>query len=44
MGPKAFINLCQRIRGTDKVKDAFGSTIEEQVARCLRIIGHNIKN
>jgi len=23
MGPKAFINLCQRIRGTKMVKDAF---------------------
>ena len=40
MSPEAFINLCQRIRGTGMVKDAFRSTVEEQVANSL----HNIKN
>jgi len=44
MGPEAFINLCQRIRGTGMVKDAFLSIVEEQVAKLLYIIGHNVKN
>jgi len=44
MGLKAFINLCQRIRGTRMVKDAFRSTTEEQVAKFLHIIDHNVKN
>jgi len=44
MAPKAFINLCQRLRGTRMVKDAFRSTVEEQVAKFLHIIGHNVKN
>ena len=44
MIPEAFINLCQRIRGTGMVKDAFRSTVEEQVATFLHIIGHNVKN
>ncbi|KAL2347776.1 hypothetical protein Fmac_001776 [Flemingia macrophylla] len=44
MGPEAFINLCQRVRATGLVKDAFRSTVEEQVAKFLHIVGHNIKN
>ncbi|KAL2346267.1 hypothetical protein Fmac_000267 [Flemingia macrophylla] len=44
MGPKAFINLCQRVRATGLVKDVFRSTVEEQVAKFLHIIGHNVKN
>ncbi|XP_068487124.1 uncharacterized protein [Phaseolus vulgaris] len=44
MGPKAFIKLCERIRGTGLVKDAYRSTVEEQVAKFLHIIGHNVKN
>ncbi|XP_068466573.1 uncharacterized protein [Phaseolus vulgaris] len=44
MSPEAFINLCQRIRGTDMVKDAFRSIVEEQVAKFLHIIGYNVKN
>ena len=44
MGLNAFIHLCQQIRGTRMVKDASRSTIEEQVAKPLHIIGHNVKN
>ncbi|XP_068483377.1 uncharacterized protein [Phaseolus vulgaris] len=44
MGPEAFIKLCERIRGTGLVKDAYRSTVEEQVAKFLHIIGHNVKN
>nr|KYP66964.1 Putative nuclease HARBI1 [Cajanus cajan] len=44
MGPAAFINLCERVRATGLVKDAFRSTVEEQVAKFLHIIGHNVKN
>ncbi|XP_068476540.1 protein ALP1-like [Phaseolus vulgaris] len=44
MGPKAFIQLCERIRATEVVKDAYRSTVEEQVAKFLHIIGHNVKN
>ncbi|KAL2319923.1 hypothetical protein Fmac_028892 [Flemingia macrophylla] len=44
MGPMAFINLCERLRATGLVKDAFRSTVEEQVAKFLHIVGHNVKN
>ena len=44
MGPQAFIQLCQRIRQTELVKDAYRSTMEEQLAKFLHIIGHNVKN
>jgi len=44
MGLKAFINLCHRLRATGFVKDAFQSTVEEQVAKFMHIIGHNVKN
>ncbi|KAL2333864.1 hypothetical protein Fmac_015077 [Flemingia macrophylla] len=44
MRPEVFINLCQRIRANGLVKDAFRSTVEEQVAKFLHIIGHNVKN
>jgi len=44
MGPKAFINLCQRLRSTGLVKYAIRSTVEEQVAKFLHIIGYNMKN
>ena len=38
MGPEAFIHLCQRLRETGYVKDAFRSTVEEQEAKFLHII------
>ncbi|XP_052725419.1 protein ALP1-like [Vigna angularis] len=44
MGPEAFINLCDRLRSTGLVKDVIRSTVEEQVARFLYIVGHNVKN
>ena len=44
MSMKTFINLCHQIRGTWMVKDAFRSTLEEQVAKFLHIVGHNVKN
>ena len=44
MGLEAFIHLCQQLRETGYVKDAFRSTVEEQVAKFLHIIGHNVKN
>ncbi|WJX25100.1 hypothetical protein P8452_14172 [Trifolium repens] len=44
MGPVAFMQLCQKLRGTGIVKDTIRSTIEEQVAKFLHIIGHNVKN
>ncbi|KAL2343348.1 hypothetical protein Fmac_004633 [Flemingia macrophylla] len=40
----AFINLCERVRATTLVNDAFRSTVEEQVAKFLHIVGHNVKN
>jgi len=44
MGPQAFIQLCQRIRQTGLVNDAYQSTVEEQLAKFLHIIGNNVKN
>jgi len=44
MRPKTFIQLCEQIRATEVVKDAYRSTVEEQVAKFLHIIRHNIKN
>jgi len=44
MRPEAFIQLCERIRVTKVVKDAYCSTVEEQIAKFLHIIGHNVKN
>jgi len=38
------IKLCERIRATGIVKDAYQTTVEEQVAKFLHIIGHNVKN
>jgi hypothetical protein len=44
MGPEAFMLLCHKLRGTGIVKDTIRSTVEEQVAKFLHIIGHNVKN
>jgi len=43
-GPKAFIPLCQQLRETDFVHDGLQLTVEEQAAKFLYIIGHNVKN
>jgi len=40
MSSEAFINLCQRIKGTMMVKDAYNL----QLTKFLHIIGHNVKN
>lgn len=44
MGPEAFMFLCHKLRGTGIVKDTLRSTVEEQVAKFLHIVGHNVKN
>jgi len=44
IGPEAFIQLCEQIRATKIVNDAYRSTFEEQVAKFLHIIGYNVKN
>ena len=44
MSPYAFTLLCQKLRGTGVLKDYKFSTIEEQVAKFLHILGHNFKN
>jgi len=44
MGPEAFMQLCLKLRGTSIVKDTIKSTVEEQVAKFLHIVGHNVKN
>ncbi|XLU44438.1 hypothetical protein S245_039252, partial [Arachis hypogaea] len=43
MGREAFRKLCQKLRETGRVKDSTRSTVEEQVAKFLHIIGHNVK-
>ncbi|KAK7270413.1 hypothetical protein RIF29_23526 [Crotalaria pallida] len=43
MGPQAFMQLCEKLRGTGIVKDTMRSTLEEQVAKFLHIVGHNTK-
>ena len=44
MGPEAFIHLCLQLKEIGNVNDTFRSTVEEQVAKFLHIIGHNMKN
>jgi len=44
MGPEEFMLLCHKLRGTGIVKDTIRSTVEEQVAKFLHIIGHNVKS
>ncbi|XLR19086.1 hypothetical protein S83_046998, partial [Arachis hypogaea] len=44
MGSHAFLELCAKLRATGHVKDTIHVTVEEQVARFLYIIGHNVKN
>jgi hypothetical protein len=39
----AFMQLCQKLRGTGIVKDTIRSIVEVQVAKFLHIIGHNVK-
>ncbi|XP_019415865.1 PREDICTED: putative nuclease HARBI1 [Lupinus angustifolius] len=44
MGSQTFLRLCQKLRGTGIVKDTIRSTLEEQVAKFLQIVGQNAKN
>ncbi|XP_057436258.1 uncharacterized protein LOC130728726 [Lotus japonicus] len=44
MGPEAFMLLVHKLRGIEIVKDTIRSTVEEQVAKFLHVIGHNVKN
>ena len=44
MGPSAFLQLCEKLRGTGRVKDSIRATVEEQVARFLHILAHNLKH
>ncbi|KAF1899382.1 hypothetical protein Lal_00019510 [Lupinus albus] len=44
MGSQAFLCLYQKLRGTGIVKDTIRSTVEEQVAKFLQIVGQNAKN
>jgi len=41
---ETFIQLCERIRATEVVNDAYRSTLEEQVSIFLHIIVYNVKN
>ncbi|XLS78258.1 hypothetical protein HN51_062483, partial [Arachis hypogaea] len=43
MGPKEFRQLCEKLRGTGRIKDSTRSTIEEKVAKFLHIMEHNVK-
>nr|XP_025686021.1 putative nuclease HARBI1 [Arachis hypogaea] len=43
MGPDAFLQLCEKLRATCQVRDTKYVTVEEQVARFLYIIAHNVK-
>ncbi|XLU45799.1 hypothetical protein S245_040613, partial [Arachis hypogaea] len=43
MGRDAFLQLCEKLRATCQVRDTKHVTVEEQVARFLYIIAHNIK-
>ena len=44
MGLQAFMQLYRKLRGTGRVNDSWHFTVEEQVAKFLHIIGHNVKN
>ncbi|XVF80390.1 hypothetical protein PTKIN_Ptkin15bG0066700 [Pterospermum kingtungense] len=44
MGPYAFALLCHKLRGTGLMKDYKRSTIEEQVAKFLHVLGQNFHN
>ncbi|KAL5576292.1 hypothetical protein UlMin_017991 [Ulmus minor] len=44
MRPLAFARLCDLLRGTGRLKDNKNSIVEEQVAKFLYILAHNVKN
>ena len=43
MSPHAFLHLCEKLRSTGRVRDSSHATVEEQVARFLHILAHNVK-
>ena len=44
MGSHAFLELCEKLRAIDHVKDTVHTIVEEQVARFLQIVAHNVNN
>ena len=44
MGPKAFVNLCGILQREEGLRPTQWVTIEEQVAKFLYLIGHNVRN
>ena len=44
MGNDAFVRLVNIIRGTGRLKNNAHSNVEEQVAKFLHIVGHNLRN
>ncbi|RYQ84495.1 hypothetical protein Ahy_B10g103862 [Arachis hypogaea] len=43
MSPNVFLQLCEKLRATCHVRDTIHVIVEEQVARFLCIIAHNVK-
>lgn len=44
MGPKAFLNLCTLLQDQGGLTHTRRASIEEQVAKFLHIVGHNVRN
>ncbi|XP_028757226.1 uncharacterized protein LOC114716391 [Neltuma alba] len=44
MGPQAFMQLCAKLRNTGRVKDSKNVTVEEQVAKFLHTLAHNVRS
>ena len=44
IGPKAFVNLCGILQREGGLRPTQRATIEEQVAKFLYLIGHNVRN
>ena len=44
MGPRAFLRLCTILRDQGGLRHTRRATIEEQVAKFLYILGHNVRN
>ena len=44
IGPIAFLQLCEKLQATGRVKDSIRTTVEEQVVRFLHILAHNVKH
>ena len=44
MGKDAFARLVNILRGTSRIRNSAHSNVEEQVAKFLHIVGHNLRN